>query len=158
MIAVGHAGNAPIGRLLPRFDGREQAGWGALTQPREDLGQQLVIINLGGFRGRHDVLDHVQRAVSVSVVGPRPALHVRVDRAPDVISERVLRLEVFGPWVAPSLPGDSLQNHIQGLLIQVLIPIGRQSKVDQSPLGKRCQLCPFFGCKRLEEVLATGMD
>jgi hypothetical protein len=92
------------------------------------------------------------------VVGPRPALHDRVDHAPDVISERILRLEVFGPWVAPSLPGDSLQNHIQGLLIQILIPIGRQPKVDQSPLGKRCQLCPFVVCKRSKEILATGMD
>jgi hypothetical protein len=56
------------------------------------------------------------------------------------------------------LPGDALENHIQGLLIQVLIPIGRQPKVDQSPLGKGGQLGPFVGCKRLEETLATGMD
>ena len=56
------------------------------------------------------------------------------------------------------IKGDALENHIQGLLIQVLIPIGRQPKVDQSPLGKGGQLGPFVGCKRLEETLATGMD
>jgi len=95
VLSAGDVRDIPIGGLFPGIDGGKKARVGPLAQLGEELGLQVVELDLSVSGGRQELLDDVQGTMLLPVLGAiraPPALDDRVDDAPEVQSRYRLTL------------------------------------------------------------------
>ena len=164
MFAAGDAGDAPVGGTLPGFDGGQQPGWRPLAQTLEYLLNQVTKLGRTRFRRRgNEFLDQVQRAVLLVILGatgPCPSFSNRINHSAQVILERVGRFYVPLVGGAPFAgnAGATLENSANGVLKEVLVPLGLQTEMRQPALAEIRQVSYLGVRQRFEELIASNMD